>query len=964
MSNSSVSTFNLTSIDEHYSPTQYLSRRQFHYPHEPDISKVPIDVVDAAEDAVFRYWQKREVGEEEECDPCFSAAPHSEYYGKIALTGGQEIHYSLAVNDFCIHKNKLTGKPFSLMGHTLSAMIVLPKDPNVLWKYEVPYPSFERLRREMVEVSPKNPPGEGETGFPMHATDHEPPMMSFQERLRERLLRLGAIRPSDMHRSNSSDSESGGTSSLAPTSTHATTLVEVLLGDITKRAEESLKPQEIVKDSGLFFPDPVDEIEPVPDLLPAEYSDDGSDESYEPYRTGLCPVCFEPAHEPLSCILLPPIQEEAPLPVERSAPSIIGQRHQVLTRVPEDARIPPFRFALTMSGSRIKQYLQLMEKAGSLRQEMQRFAQGVDSQREERERFIDEMVKELSEAMDTVSEAVSAHQTENHDSRTATGTTRPSSVVTSRADDLELPSFNPSRGEPISRLSWSSSTASSDISSTSDSDEVDPAWERVPVRRYTYTPPPFSESASQEVVPVENDLVDSFQPIHVPVAPFTNRSSSPVTEWVIADHPEREGNPENDKENSSTASSPPPSLRPSDFSTTNHSAADIGNPTDPSDSPAADSHGDAQRSEMRDDNMHRNTEQFRQREILESWVDVGRAHLEEHYANEDFVGGAPIRHAFEILYRTRPLPSSAPSPPNPSQSPTSLDFSLPTNTFHSLHEGAASASSSSSESTAEEGTGAKRKTPDGEHLGQFQEGPRKRFRKLYGESLQRTVVNREAFQEIHEAGPEVVRIFAGIRLAFLEGTKRIEGMVWHRYGVDECMAGRQHNFPSGYVQHPLLFDIEAAKMYAVYRVLLRHQRYETAALLYDVLSLQLRKDYAISHLLNASHLESQYPAGYNRYWDLLPPSAHMEYHTHCAARETSDDEDSNDDSDWDAPGLGYPDSGQEETPLDATSTIAEFGDDAISTHGHNSDGAAADFLYIRRVADWEANAPAPTLPNF
>ncbi|KAF7372413.1 hypothetical protein MVEN_00102400 [Mycena venus] len=53
---------------------------------------------------------------------------------------------------------------------------------------------------------------------------------------------------------------------------------------------------------------------------------------------------------------------------------------------------------------------------------------------------------------------------------------------------------------------------------------------------------------------------------------------------------------------------------------------------------------------------------------------------------------------------------------------------------------------------------------------------------------------------------EVIRMMAGVRLAILEAARRIEDMVLHRYGIDEG------SFPACFLKHPLLFNLEAAKL--------------------------------------------------------------------------------------------------------------------------------------------------------
>ncbi|KAJ6570303.1 hypothetical protein DFH09DRAFT_1313499 [Mycena vulgaris] len=853
---------------------QYFSHRIFHHAHEPEGAKIPTDVISAVDDAVFRYWQRRENGEEEECDPTFAAAPHSEYYGKVTLANGQEVHYSLAKNNFQVHKNKLTGRPFSLLGHTLCITVTLPKDPNVRWEYEVPYPSNDCLHREMIAMAPHDPPTDDEIGFPMHVTSHAPPMLTFRERVRERLMRRGMVRPSDLPRSNSEDSSLGSGSSSyetvesvgSATTSQGSSLVAVLLEDVAKRSEEGLEQLELLKDSGRTLLADARDVEAVPALHSVDLNDGASDASSESYHAGLCPICFESDHEPVACIPLPPLESTpvAVAPVVLSPPPIEdAERARVLDRVLESARLPTVRALLSLPAPFAARYLRLMDAATRVQKEIADFADGLSGDQAEKERILDEMTRELTAAMDTITdEVVEAGST---DQSSATGSSQPGS-----GDPLPSTDFDASQpSAPTSGDSWSSSASIVSSPST----ESDVVFAPAPLRPARFTSP-LSERATTDEAGArifistgdEGKLSRSSQD---PVAPASERSSSPVMideaiDRVNATEPIRETPPE-------------------------RVAA-----------PAPESQG--QGNSVQHDPAFYALSAEEQQSILEKWIRAGKDHQEEHFINEDLVGGAPIpsnairMERLELLSQlsvdVQPPSDVPPPPPDFAQTKTPLEFDEPTFPQQEL------ANMSTGENTgpnlsdlAESGeAGSKRKVPDGERLGEFQEGPRKRF-------------------PIHLATPEVVRYFAGIRLAFLEGARRIEGAVWHRYGIDE------NDLPSGFVKHPLLFDVEAAKIRAVYGVLIRHQRYETAALLYDVLNLRLRDDYALSHLLNASHLESQLPSGYIRYWELLPYPASMRY----SSDSDSDSDESHDDSDsdWDAPGLQYPESADESPrPLD------------------------------------------------
>ncbi|KAJ7087897.1 hypothetical protein C8R44DRAFT_752148 [Mycena epipterygia] len=183
--------------------------------------------------------------------------------------------------------------------------------------------------------------------------------------------------------------------------------------------------------------------------------------------------------------------------------------------------------------------------------------------------------------------------------------------------------------------------------------------------------------------------------------------------------------------------------------------------------------------------------------------------------------------------------------PDLTQSATSLDYSLPTPPPEPVADEYREVDGIDSPSSE---LGRKRKMPDGERRGEFQGGTRRNF----------------AFQATGLADPEIIKQFAGARLAVLEGLSWIERIIWHRYDVPE------HHFPSEYVQHPLLFDFEAAKVHVVWGVLQQRNRHVLAGYLQDFLAIRLRDQYAVSQLLNAGCLHAAYPSNSTRYWDLIP----------------------------------------------------------------------------------------------
>ncbi|KAJ7643251.1 hypothetical protein B0H17DRAFT_1274599 [Mycena rosella] len=76
------------------------------------------------------------------------------------------------------------------------------------------------------------------------------------------------------------------------------------------------------------------------------------------------------------------------------------------------------------------------------------------------------------------------------------------------------------------------------------------------------------------------------------------------------------------------------------------------------------------------------------------------------------------------------------------------------------------------------------------------------------------------------------------------------------------------NMPSAYVTHPLLTDLEAAKLHTLWNVLQRHRRYFLASLVLDILTFCFQDEYAVSQIFNSGVLQDRHPN--TQYWELLP----------------------------------------------------------------------------------------------
>ncbi|KAJ7646158.1 hypothetical protein B0H17DRAFT_1215812 [Mycena rosella] len=109
---------------------------------------------------------------------------------------------------------------------------------------------------------------------------------------------------------------------------------------------------------------------------------------------------------------------------------------------------------------------------------------------------------------------------------------------------------------------------------------------------------------------------------------------------------------------------------------------------------------------------------------------------------------------------------------------------------------------------------------------------------------------------------DVIRMLAGVRLATIEGAREVGQFVTAHYPVSEL------NMPSAYITHPLLTDLEAAKLHTLWNVLQHHHQYFLASLVLDVLMLRFQDKYAVSHIFNSGILQECNPNV--QYWELLP----------------------------------------------------------------------------------------------
>ncbi|KAJ7066000.1 hypothetical protein B0H15DRAFT_958401 [Mycena belliarum] len=905
---------------------QYLSRKAFNAPPAVALNLETFDPVAAIDDGTLRVWLQQEQNAEHEIAPTFAAAPHSEYFGSELLPDGQRVHRHISYNVLRVLKNEENKQPFTVAGHEFVTLLEAPQ-PGVVWSREVPYPTDDVLRNEMMRLTPNDPPTDGGTGFPMHATKRAPPMPTMQERLEARRIRQEAERteqdddsaseattdslPSLVSRDWSpgtgqpASPASIGSLALPSSSTScannandASARIDALARDIEQRAMKVLKLDE----SG-----------------EARYEGEQGSANRGLDR-GMCTMCLGPEHELAQCpqILVDSgaslsfarltsgepsmfyFMDDLLIDPELIPSDVVAKQHPEVQQFLRTALAPTLEALATLPASDAGRYSELMRIA----QRFQSSYSDLEDKLEEAKRGASrlasrELMRDLEEAaaifrdagshVGTAIRTASAPRTQAasaHVSESTDGTIAPAALtrdaLASHTARLATPDFSVARGQ------------------TGDQDE----------------------SSDESSVSVSNSGEDNpYNPPQQPAALFDGRSSPAVSDWILAQGPELGPNPE------------PPSSA-SDVSCEESSVA----PSEPGDldkvgGSASQSDAAAQEQATGDSYDGPINEYFYQFHdfssverdaILERWIDSGNEHMEKHMDTEDSVCGAPLRYVLSALHQHLGHLLDYPAMEADGFARLGALSTVATEEYDAMRgnrEGPLTmpllqASAEDDRTLIErrrlcrkgglredrpyglddpEGTvaGSKRKAPSDEQRGEYQEGPRKRPRKSRGALLRKAVINREAFKAAGILDEDTIRKLAGIRYGLKVAGRHYEDLAWHKYGIakvwesytfidQNCAnfrstAGFQRHFPDAFLHHPLLFDTECAKLQAIYEVLHEHGRYVLSTLLYDALTIRFKDEYALSHLLNAGYLEHRYPAARINGWELIPEPTRTYY---------------------------------------------------------------------------------------
>ncbi|KAJ7077241.1 hypothetical protein C8R44DRAFT_896348 [Mycena epipterygia] len=885
---------------------QYFSRINFHRPPSaaPLLTKAP-DMDEAVIDGAVEQWVKLLAGQPIEANATFAASPHSTYHGYEVLPNGQIVDHYTAWNVFRVHRNPETNLPYTSTGHESIRKLRAPADPRQAWPLEAPYPTNARLREEMIKMTPLDPPPPGQSGFPVHATFIPPPLEQLSEKLQAYRVKktahqlvpeinVLAVRPRDtilptispghehLHTftpcpkkqrdEHGSVSEPVKDDEDPPELILSQTEAQKLDKDIEKRVTKDLTFVNDGSPVGQLLSS--DEDNDLPELISA--SSDSEDESLS-----ICVACLGEPHETLSdCPLWGRAETDAASDSgesnesEHTIPYLVNRqmivdaladatRSAELKRVLNVALAPPLNELLSMEGPRAVAYIRLADSAIEARRAMARLLQEEDEGAREVAKTLindDELPPEPASSSELSLTPVGGSDSPPLDEHPFL-TLNIDSPLTSAVDSLS-PSVSPLNSprndsdtnearsttycDGQSHINWSNSPEPAPTATSSEEDlahftlKLDTSSIAVQLNTSSFvneTPAVTEWSVWSEDFDIDPRLI---------LDDAVNRASAQVPERIVAD----DGEPYQDI---------------AEYTVRNELASDSAGATGASDQRRAETglNFDYQQPEG----------SFATQQLgLRIWHRNGVSHQDQHNFYEDEVIGRPLRDALAVLYgplrefldfpsmaaqgvRDLQLLSTIPldtpthsvypedgAAPDLTQSATSLDYSLPTPPPEPVADEYREVDGIDSPSSE---LGRKRKMPDGERRGEFQGGMRKKL-------------------PTGLADPEIIKQFAGARLAVLEGLSWIEGIIWHRYDVPE------HHFPSEYVQHPLLFDFEAAKVHVVWGVLQQRNRHVLAGYLQDFLAIRLRDQYAVSQLLNAGCLHAAYPANSTRYWDLIP----------------------------------------------------------------------------------------------
>ncbi|KAF8210440.1 hypothetical protein K438DRAFT_1959705 [Mycena galopus ATCC 62051] len=940
---------------------QYLRRQQTRSPPMLVVALNTTGPIAAAEDLVCRQWTDWNQRRPLQVRPTFAVSPNAEYFGRRVLSNGQVVHRSLATNVLRVFPAaEGTGMPYTVACHEFTVHLAAPTSPAETWRLECPYPADKRLHEAVLGMVPPGIDLGFEMAFPTHATSTAPDMLPLLERLHLNQTTNtddAAVDTLYGQQINAMEPRDAGNHLLSVAATgHRTSGY-----NIEKRGRRTIASDTENEDAI------ASESEGVPELVSEAGSIDLGLCSHclgEIHATNFdCPL-YAPRFSENEITAAHALSSLASgrhsLTIQRRKNSINILFLVDVTVLPEMS--PEMRRVLDETKGPLQTEwvapvaLRPHETTNAWRELLESFTTEYEEEQEARKKRSEEMlVKELEEGLREMPSGSVAD-------RARAGTPFPHSPAAivpthNRTNEpshtalLEPPVFY-RRGQVVNRELWSSSSSYHSTSSSESSNEsydlVDPVsapghvavHERIP----TVSPGEWSPAVTEWSVETPDFMFNPTWVIDEAIARALNATvAEPPATASTASSTNATSSSNGDVESGLHA----PFHRLPQFTFQPGNSEDVQLALYFWLYDGALKQLDARRFE---DDFGSEPAEKALRILhgpLRRFVDYAAMAAEGVHNLQDT---AP--HQFHPL-----SPVSEQDVPSDDfldsvHSPTSLDFSLPTHVpMHAAHattsptlpplvafsgyvpiEDNHSAEPLESGSESEGGGDAtqigvgidlrclpegvsspavdrKRKNPDGDADGEFQQGRRQRaFGKFRGDSLWRQVIENEAFKAaaaraVASASPEDIRYFGGVRLAILAMSHFLEDVCWRLYGIDETA------FPDKFPHHPLLHDLEAAKVQTLLSVLQRQGRERLANNLHELLSIRIRNDIADAYLFDPQHLEESFPEQDARYWDLLrepydTPVTRAEFATRMGFSDSEDEDDSDDEE----LRLGYPDS--------------------------------------------------------
>ncbi|KAJ7699984.1 hypothetical protein B0H17DRAFT_1129017 [Mycena rosella] len=548
-----------------------------------------------------------------------------------------------------------------------------------MWPREMWYPSDGDLRREMFRMTPNDLLTDGDTGFPTHATTHQPPLLTpvVEDADSDSASLPEPVDPDHYDRHNtpsdsaserktsaddntsqktSSDEAATRTSRSDPTTSTSGTAVDELAQDIERRAtefmalaEEDLTPKFVIADS--FG------------------SDDELAEGPGTFRKNLetCAVCDGPQHE---LFVFPSIAADSGVPLATLTAAALNSVYYYLDDVIWDPELIPANLdtkqspemrqflrevlgpvldaLLTLSPPDATRYLDLIQTAHDVRETFQSLAETLEKHQ------FGGSAAAASALMSELDAVLGGKQDEQNLDSTATDLTavNPAAITGSplteanlvtHTADVATPSFDYRQGRPIVRA-WSSSSGSR--ASSSDSYEVlyDRPCRLVPPLQNHLSPAitEWSVTSSDFHINPNNVINEAVSRVFADLeheAPTSSHFVDPSNNvQSLASHEESLLLSVEDVR---------PILESFHHYTAHSDSANSSLPANASEilTAAADSAGQPSLFQSGEATSARIYSDLR------DWVQRGVEHQDEHIRAENRVCGAPLQHVLEVVHR-------------------------------------------------------------------------------------------------------------------------------------------------------------------------------------------------------------------------------------------------------------------------------------------------------------------------